>query len=200
MSLSVRTRFEVFKRDRFTCAYCGGHPPDVLLECDHIIPQAAGGSDEMENLVTSCRDCNAGKSDRLLDEGTAPAYNQASIEAMQERLEQAKAYMETLTSLQAVNDDMVFRVQEAWALAWGAQLVEDGDGRHHYSFVDGGQFPSRASIKRFLRDLPLDDLIYAVEETAFRKDAGRYWPNDTTCRYFYGICHSLIRARGHVGR
>jgi hypothetical protein len=30
MALSVRTRFEVFKRDEFTCQYCGRKSPDVV--------------------------------------------------------------------------------------------------------------------------------------------------------------------------
>jgi 5-methylcytosine-specific restriction endonuclease McrA len=36
--LSKKLRFEVFKRDGFSCQYCGAHPPDVLLEIDHVIP------------------------------------------------------------------------------------------------------------------------------------------------------------------
>lgn len=59
--LSKRTRFEVFKRDGFRCVYCGAHPPDVLLECDHIVPVAEGGGDEEANLTTACFDCNRGK-------------------------------------------------------------------------------------------------------------------------------------------
>lgn len=31
-------RFEVFKRDNFTCRYCGQAPPTAILEVDHIIP------------------------------------------------------------------------------------------------------------------------------------------------------------------
>lgn len=200
MSVSVRTRFEVFKRDRFTCAYCGKHPPDVLLECDHIIPVAAGGSDDLENLVTACWDCNRGKADRLLDEGTAPAVNQASLEAMQERLEQARAYVETLTAMQAVTDQMVFRVQEAWAKAWKADLVETEDGRVQYKFPEGsgGEFPSVASIKGVLRELSLEDVLYAVDECAERKESDRYWPNNYAVRYFFGICRNLARLRKRI--
>ena len=33
--LSKKIRFEVFKRDAFTCQYCGQMAPDVLLEVDH---------------------------------------------------------------------------------------------------------------------------------------------------------------------
>jgi len=64
--LSVRTRFEVFKRDDFTCRYCGRKSPDVVLEIDHIIPVADNGSNDEMNLVTSCFECNSGKSDKPL--------------------------------------------------------------------------------------------------------------------------------------
>lgn len=59
--LSKRTRFEVFKRDGFVCQYCGQHPPDVMLEVDHITPVVDGGSNDEENLVTACFNCNRGK-------------------------------------------------------------------------------------------------------------------------------------------
>lgn len=61
MALSVRTRFEVFKRDDFTCRYCGKKSPEVILEVDHIVPVCDGGSDDAINLATSCWDCNRGK-------------------------------------------------------------------------------------------------------------------------------------------
>lgn len=60
-SLTKRTRFVVFKRDDFTCQYCGRKAPDVVLHVDHIDPVCNGGSNRMGNLVTSCQDCNLGK-------------------------------------------------------------------------------------------------------------------------------------------
>jgi hypothetical protein len=68
MALSVRTRFEVFKRDEFTCRYCGRKSPEVILEVDHVIAKANGGTDDEMNLVTSCWECNSGKSDKPLSE------------------------------------------------------------------------------------------------------------------------------------
>ncbi len=59
--ISKRVRFEVFKRDAFSCQYCGAHPPDALLEVDHITPVAEGGTNDEENLVTACFNCNRGK-------------------------------------------------------------------------------------------------------------------------------------------
>jgi DnaD/phage-associated family protein len=66
--LSVRTRFEVFKRDEFTCRYCGRTTPDVVLEVDHVVPVVEGGSNDPMNLVTACWDCNSGKSAVPLNE------------------------------------------------------------------------------------------------------------------------------------
>lgn|SRR5574340_52982 len=59
--ISSSVRWQVFARDSFTCNYCGRKPPQVVLEADHKISVANGGSDDIENLVTSCADCNRGK-------------------------------------------------------------------------------------------------------------------------------------------
>jgi len=63
-------RFDVFQRDGHACQYCGRTPPDVVLVVDHLIPVAQGGTDDFDNLVTSCEDCNSGKSDKLIGEFT----------------------------------------------------------------------------------------------------------------------------------
>ncbi len=60
-SLPSKLRFDVLNRDNHTCKYCGKKPPEVILEVDHIKPVSEGGKDEIENLFTSCRDCNRGK-------------------------------------------------------------------------------------------------------------------------------------------
>lgn len=67
MALSQRLRFEILKRDAFTCQYCGRRPPAVILHVDHITPRAAGGADEEGNLITSCGWCNLGKGSAPLE-------------------------------------------------------------------------------------------------------------------------------------
>lgn len=69
-SLSKKIRFEVFKRDNFTCRYCGKSAPDVVLEVDHIIPVSKGGTDDICNLATSCLDCNRGKGAKKLSDNS----------------------------------------------------------------------------------------------------------------------------------
>jgi len=61
VAIGARIRFLVFKRDNFTCQYCGNKPPDVRLQVDHIIAKSKGGKDEIENFLTACSTCNLGK-------------------------------------------------------------------------------------------------------------------------------------------
>ncbi|MBU5214374.1 HNH endonuclease [Heyndrickxia oleronia] len=62
--IPTRLRFEVLKRDKFKCQYCGrGVEDDVKLHVDHIVPYSKGGADTLDNFKTACQDCNLGKSD-----------------------------------------------------------------------------------------------------------------------------------------
>jgi endogenous inhibitor of DNA gyrase (YacG/DUF329 family) len=61
-----KLRFDILKRDNFTCQYCGRKAPNVILHVDHIIPSSKGGTNDRANLVTACQDCNLGKRDVLL--------------------------------------------------------------------------------------------------------------------------------------
>jgi len=68
-SVHQRIRFKILHRDDFTCRYCGtGADGGAVLEIDHVVPRALGGSDDPDNLVTACRECNSGKSAMRLDD------------------------------------------------------------------------------------------------------------------------------------
>ena len=56
----------IFKRDNYTCQYCGSI--GGKLEGDHIIPISKGGTNDLENLTTSCRKCNRQKKDKTVEE------------------------------------------------------------------------------------------------------------------------------------
>lgn len=70
MAISKSLRFEILRRDKFTCKYCGASAGETELHVDHVIPESLGGTSTPENLVASCKDCNSGKSGRMLDEAT----------------------------------------------------------------------------------------------------------------------------------
>ena len=59
--INAKKRFELFKRDNYTCQYCWKKWWDVTLEIDHVVPKSKWWSDDFWNLVTSCRECNMWK-------------------------------------------------------------------------------------------------------------------------------------------
>lgn len=59
-------RAGIFKRDNYTCTYCGVR--GALLECDHIVPFSKGGGHEDENLTTACKKCNRSKNSKSVEE------------------------------------------------------------------------------------------------------------------------------------
>lgn len=93
-SIPKSIRFEVLKRDLFTCQYCGRKAPEVILEIDHINPVANGGTNNILNLITSCRDCNRGKSKKLLSDNTAVMKQKKQADDLQIRREQLQMMFE----------------------------------------------------------------------------------------------------------
>jgi len=57
---------EVFRRDRYSCAYCGAHVSQPTV--DHVVPRHRGGAHSWENLVTACPRCNRIKGGRTPEE------------------------------------------------------------------------------------------------------------------------------------
>lgn len=114
MALGKRLRFEVFKRDSFTCQYCGKQAPDVVLHVDHLHPRAAGGADDILNLITSCVDCNMGKSDKLLSDNAVVEKKRDQLALLQERKEQIEMMMEWQMALHDIDGQAVDRLADHW--------------------------------------------------------------------------------------
>jgi len=94
MSVSNRLRYEVLRRDNFTCRYCGASAPDVVLEVDHVVPVSLGGTDHPRNLVAACVDCNSGKSSSSPDD-THVADADASDVRWAQAMREAAAQMQS---------------------------------------------------------------------------------------------------------
>lgn len=82
MPVGKRLRYEVLKRDKFTCRYCGASAPDVHLQVDHIVPVSLGGGDTPDNLVAACVDCNSGKSSSTVGGITVQDVSPLNVEMM----------------------------------------------------------------------------------------------------------------------
>ena len=111
--ISKRTRFDVLKRDKFTCQYCGKSAPDVVLHIDHIVPVSKGGTNDIINLVTSCAECNLGKSNIELSDESAIAKQRKHLEELEERREQLEMMFEWQRELLSDSFNAIDKVDEA---------------------------------------------------------------------------------------
>ncbi len=169
--IRLGVRFEIFKRDAFTCQYCGKRPPEALLEVDHIVAVSSGGTNDEGNLVTSCFECNRGKSNRSLG-NLAPAPGSDRAAELEERALQSKAYAEAVMLRNGVIENMVSDFLLLWI---------DSFGR-------GNNIPSERSLKMFLDRMSLQDLQNCMVITASRN------PNNPV-PYFYGVCWRHLKGQ-----
>ena len=102
-------RFEVFKRDLFTCQYCGRKAPEAILEVDHIIPVSKGGDNSMENLVSACRECNGGKSNKKLSELSEVEKSRRQLEDLQEKKNMTDMILQWKSGL---SDALTYQVEQ----------------------------------------------------------------------------------------
>lgn len=62
------TRANIYRRDDYSCAYCGETFPSEDLTFDHVIPASRGGTKDWTNIVTACLECNREKDNRTPEE------------------------------------------------------------------------------------------------------------------------------------
>lgn len=148
-AISTKTRFEVFKRDRFTCQYCGAKAPDAVLHVDHIKPVAAGGGNDILNLVTACQACNGGKGARRLDDRSEVERQRAQLEELEQRREQLEMMLKWRDQAEAERIDVVDEISE--------RIGERGGG-----FVPNEN--GRLDIRRWLKRYNADEILKALDE------------------------------------
>ena len=157
--LSKKMRFEVFKRDKFTCQYCGRMSPDVILEVDHIKPVAEGGTNDLINLVTSCMDCNRGKGKRELSDDSAVKVQREQLKELAKKSEQLKMLVEWKDELLAADDTKVDIVCDYIESTYGGSVRDTG----------------RAKIRIYLKQYSVEEVIKAFDEAYLRtRGDGRF--------------------------
>lgn len=170
--ISKKTRFEVFKRDGFTCQYCGNHPPHVILHIDHITAVAAGGGNDLDNLVTSCQPCNLGKSARPLT--VVPQSLSDKAAEVAEREAQLKGYQEIMEGRRDRIEGEMWRV---------AEEIDPGSSER------GMNRGWLASIRMFIERLGVHEVLDAADIAR-----GKYsYGGKKTFLYFCGICWRKIK-------
>lgn len=147
MSVSQKMRFEVFKRDSFTCQYCGRSAPDVLLEADHVEPESKGGKGTMLNLITACFDCNRGKSATPLSDQSVLEKQKRQLAELQGKREQLDMMFKWQSALMQIDQDAVDKVCAIWL-----ELVPD------YRVAPKGM----RTIGKLIKKFGVSDVIQAM--------------------------------------
>ena len=173
--IGKRLRFDVFKRDEFVCQYCGGHPPKVILEVDHIKPIKSGGKNNIDNLITACFDCNRGKS--CIDLSTIPDTLKTKASRIKEKEDQ---YCEYIKLMDEINE----RIQR------DAERINDIYNSYYKKYVFTDEFMH--SVRTFISKLgyyEVEDAIHkACSITREQRDA-----SNQAIKYFCGICWRSIK-------
>ena len=144
-SIKPNVRWKVLARDDFTCRYCGRSPPDVVLNCDHVLAVANGGTDDEKNLVTACDECNAGKGVKKL---TPQPADTEKREIADQTIKNAPQVMETVFNvLSAEGERLTENGVRIEAVAMCMALVGI---RVSCLLFDVAPLPKRVGKKRFL--------------------------------------------------
>ncbi len=147
-SISNRVRAEVLRDQR--CVQCGKTPSEdhVRLHVDHKIPQAWGGTNDIENLQALCSDCNEGKKNlyATYDEFADKIKLAANYDEVHQRIgELLKAFngkpvpaelVEIVAKSKQYQDDWQKRMRELRELGWEYSFTKKKDGnRVRSSFI-----------------------------------------------------------------
>lgn len=171
-AMSKKLRFDVFKRDGFACQYCGAHPPNAVLEVDHVKAVSNGGTNDIDNLVTACFPCNRGKGagdlatvpQSLADKAAELAELEAQLEGYQDILRAKRERVES----------------ECWEVA--RLLTEHFD-------VDGVFKADFQSIKTFVEKLGVVEVLESMDKAIATKP----YSERSAFKYFCGICWNKIK-------
>lgn len=170
-ALPKRLRFDVFKRDKFTCQYCGMKAPDVVLEIDHIVAVAAGGGNDILNLRTACKACNAGKSDKPLSANATIEARRKTLEDFEERRQQLEMMHEWHLSLIDIDHQEVSMAGDLWFRCIGKPGLQLNEKASAYL---------RRVIKKFGFDETCEALRIAADpgETGGKTPTEMFWKVD----------------------
>ena len=130
------------------------------------------------NLITSCRDCNRGKTNKKLDDNSAVMVQKRQLDAMQERREQLEMMLKWRQALENELDievdaiDIFFRDNTKWG------------------FSEAGKKNVRKLIKRF----GFNEVYKACEIAIDRYYHGSERSWDNAFNKVGGICYNRKKA------
>jgi hypothetical protein len=100
MDIEKSLKYKIFRRDNFTCQYCGKQTPKVVLNVDSLIPITSVSTNNETELITVCQDC----------------CNERQAIPVNERQEQIEAYEKFLLERQKEQSIVIEELGEYWSL------------------------------------------------------------------------------------
>ena len=191
-NLSKSVRFEVFKRDSFTCQYCGKSAPDVVLEVDHIIPVSKGGDNDISNLITACFDCNRGKSDRKLNDNQTLKLQKEELDKLNKRREQLELMAQWRMELLNLHNEEANKIIEIINAEIGTNFSLTKTGIEKMkSYIEKYGFNevlecSLISFKQYDSEVAFNKIVPIIKNRARQKDD----PNIKEIYYIRGIARN----------
>jgi len=173
-SIGNAKRFNIFKRDEFTCQYCGAVPPKAVLHLDHIHPVSKGGDNSEDNLITACFECNMGKGAKLLDRKPESLKDKAA------RIAETEAQIAGYSKILAEKRERI--ISQAWEVVH--IFTEESDIRADWF----------RSIKMFIEKLGIIETMESMEIAVSAKYNSH---ENTQFKYFCGVCWKKINGEAN---
>ncbi len=175
-STGKRLRFEIFKRDGFTCQYCGNQPPEAILVIDHIQPVAKGGDNDPLNLITSCEPCNQGKADKELTHIAPKPDADTEWLEMQQEIAELRRYQLAKKERNHLLSEIIELLQDTWSL-----------------YFDDDYVPSNICLSQWLTWAEADQIEESIKIASSKSYRIRSF--DARLKYVAGILHNITGTR-----
>lgn len=124
---------------------------------DHINPVSKGGTNNLLNLVTSCMDCNRGKSNKVLSDDSVAKKQKKMADELAKRKEQIDMFMEWRSGLLEINIKSADMISEYIEKKASVTLTEIG----------------KSLILNLVEKYPVKTIIGSIDES-FEQTIRRY--------------------------
>ena len=122
--------------------------PDIILEIDHIKPVSSGGTNDILNLVTSCRDCNRGKGKREISDDSAIKKQQAALKDLADKNEQLEMMVRWKDELLELDQKSIDALCDYLNNTFGITVNESG----------------KQKMRTWVKQYTVKELISAIDE------------------------------------
>lgn len=180
-NINNKIRLKVFERDNFTCQSCGKKTPEVILEVRY---KEKNESEEMNNLITSCFECNRDEMyflvDNIFDEDEI--HNKSILLA--EREMQLNEYNYLKKKIRNREDKEISELSEYFSSHFD-----------HPSYAEEDFNKIRVIVRKTLKFMSYVDIMdlmdLAIEITS--KDSRGEYHNVAAAKYFVGILRNKLK-------